>query len=157
METELARYYGWPAYWLPGTFAAGIMSPLPVPRAVPEGAPPVEGPGSNLRSTIEVAGYFIAAQDGELGHVEDFLFDDATWDLRYIVVDTRNWLPGKKVLVTPQWIEKITWAERQVHVDLEREKMRHSPPFDSQLPLSREYEERLHDYYGRRKYWLGPA
>jgi hypothetical protein len=71
-----------------------------------------------------------------------------------MVVDTRNWWPGKKVLVAPQWVTEISWGEAQVHVDMTREQIKNSPEFDPAAPVNRTYEERLFDYYGRPKYWL---
>jgi hypothetical protein len=108
---------------------------------------------SHLRSTREVIGYNIQASDGEIGHVEDFIVDDETWIIRYMVVNTRDWLPGKKVLVAPRWIEKVTWAESKVYVELTRESVKNSPEFDPSAPVNREYETKLYDYYGRPKYW----
>jgi hypothetical protein len=107
----------------------------------------------HLRSTREVIGYHIQARDGEIGHVEDFIADDQTWAIQYMVVDTRNWLPGRKVLIAPAWIEKVDWLERLVHVDLLRETIQNSPEFDPSAPVNRAYEVRLYDYYGRPKYW----
>jgi hypothetical protein len=70
-----------------------------------------------------------------------------------MVVDTRNWLPGRKVLVTPPWIESIEWAERQVQVDLTKQGVKESPEYDPAQPVNREYEVLLYDYYGRPHYW----
>jgi len=156
-EAELAKYYGWPAYWAHSAFIPGVL--VPAPPAVPSRTELTESLSAesgdpHLRSTNEVIGYHLAARDGEFGHVEDFILDDSTWHIRYMVVDTRNWLPGKRVLVTPQWIESIVWKERKVHLDLLQEAIRKSPEFDVKLPVSREYEERLLDYYGRPKYWV---
>ena len=67
-----------------------------------------------LRSANEVINYRIGATDGEIGHVEDFIVDDETWAIRYMVIDTRNWLPGRKVLVAPQWIESATWPPNRL-------------------------------------------
>ena len=75
----------------------------------------------HLRSTHGVSGHHIQALDGEIGHVEDFIIDDETWAIRYLIVDTHNWWPGKKVLVSPQWIERVSWGERKVFVNLSRE------------------------------------
>ena len=58
---------------------------------------------------LAVDGHHIQATDGEIGHVEDFIIDDETWAIRYLIVDTQNWWPGKKVLVSPQWIERVSW------------------------------------------------
>jgi len=71
---------------------------------------------SHLRSTTAVTGYHIEAEDGEIGHVAGFVMDDETWAIRYIEVATRNWWPGKKVLVSPAWIQKVSWAESNVYV-----------------------------------------
>jgi hypothetical protein len=68
-------------------------------------------------------------------------------------VDPRKWLPGKKVLVSPQWIEKVEWSDRKVYVDLPEETIKNSPEFDPSSSVNRDYENRLYDYYGRRKYW----
>jgi sporulation protein YlmC with PRC-barrel domain len=78
------------------------------------------GPDPHLRSTREVTGYYIQAEDGQIGHVEDFIVDDDTWIIRYLVINTRNWLPGKKVLVAPQWVDRVSWLGSKVFVDLPR-------------------------------------
>ena len=75
--------------------------------------PGLESADSHLRSTAEVTGYHIEASDGEIGHVKDFIVDDETWAIRYLEVDTQNWWPGKKVLVSPQWINRVSWPDVQ--------------------------------------------
>lgn len=161
LEVELHNYYNWPYYWVGGGLASDAMTAIP-PHGITEqlrredeklasGELGIADP--HLRSTREVIGYHIQATNGEIGHVEDFIVDDETWTIRYMVVDTKNWLPGKKVLVAPVWIESLHWAEAKVHVNLTRDKIEKSPEFDPAVPVSREYEERLHDFYGRPKYW----
>ena len=76
-----------------------------------------------------MSGYHIQAADGEIGHVEDFIIDDETWAIRYLIIDTRNWWPGKKVLVSPQWIERVSWSESKVFVNLPRETIKQSPEY----------------------------
>ncbi len=120
----------------------------------PEPAP--EAGTHVLRSADEVMGYHIEALDDAIGHVEDFIVDDESWKLRYIVVDTRNWLPGRKVLVAPDWIDSIRWVDQMVAVSLSREEISESPEFDPTVPINREYETRLYDYYGRPAYWAAP-
>ncbi|MDA3923836.1 MAG: PRC-barrel domain-containing protein [Kiritimatiellae bacterium] len=66
-----------------------------------------------LRSMQKVRGYHIQGSDGEIGHVDDFIIDDETWAIRYLVVDTKNWWREKKVLVSPQWIERVSWDEAE--------------------------------------------
>ena len=106
-----------------------------------------------LRSIEELHGYTIHATDGDIGTVHAFFFDDKTWAIRYIAVDTVNWWPGKKVLVAVTWIEYVDWAESRVHVDLSRDQVKGSPEFDATAPVNRDYESRLYDYYGRPAYW----
>jgi len=111
----------------------------------------------HLRSTGVVTGYHIETTDGEIGHVEGFVVDDESWSIRYIEVATRNWLPGKKVLVSPEWIERVSWADSRVRVELSREAIKEAPEYDEFGPLTREYENRLYFHYGRPPYWLHDA
>jgi sporulation protein YlmC with PRC-barrel domain len=107
----------------------------------------------HLRSSQEVFGYYIQARDGDIGHVEDFIIEDKNWTIQYMVVDTQNWIPGKKVLVAPTWIEQVDWDEAKVLVDLKEETIRNSPEYDPSSQLNRQYETDLHDHYERPKYW----
>ena len=151
-EIALQRYYGWPAYWNLGTiYVPGAMGPANAAAMSPEVIPSEGDP--HLRTTREVIGYHIHASDGEIGHVEDFLIDDQTWVIRYMEVETRNWLPGKKVLVAPNWIQAVSWPERHVLVHLTRADIADSPQYDESKPLDREYETALHEHYDRPKYW----
>ena len=70
-----------------------------------------------------------------------------------MIVNTRNWLPGQKVLMAPVRIASINWKERKVNVDLATEQIKESPKYDPSAPVNREYESRLYDFYGRPKYW----
>ena len=81
----------------------------------------------HLRSSRAVIGYHIHAGDGDIGHVEDFLVDDYFWTIRYMIVDTTYWWPGKRVLVAPVWIERVDWDRSSVHVTLTREQIKNSP------------------------------
>lgn len=143
MEVDLHGYYGWPPYWHAAPYIAAAQASA---QRREKGDP-------HLRSTREVIGYHIRATDGEIGHVDDFVVDDKAWAIRYMVVDTRNWLPGKKVLVAPQWTMDVDWAGRRVNVDLTKDTIENGPEFDPSQPVNREYEVRLYDYYGRPHYW----
>jgi hypothetical protein len=118
---------------------------------------PAEEPGKSgdvhLRSAEEVRGYHIQGTDGPMGHVHDFIIDDETWEVRYLVIDTRNWWLDKKVLVSPHWANRVSWTEGEVFVDLSRRAIKNSPKWDAAAPINREYEARLYDYYGRPVYW----
>jgi hypothetical protein len=155
-EDELRHYFGWANYWV-GDPLFGDPTLSPEPIAASAGMAREESPDPrsdpHVESTRDVTGYHIQAVDGEIGHVEDFIVDDRAWTIRYIVAGTRNVLPGKKVLIAPQWVEKFEWAAAKMHVDLTCFSIRNAPPYDSAASIDREYESRLHDYYGRPKYW----
>lgn len=148
MEHDLHAYYGWRPYW---SGSAPMLSGQEL-EAVKEKRGAAEA-DPHLRSTREVTGYQIQASDGDIGHVADFIVDDDLWVIRYLVIDTRNWLPGKKVLVSPAWVESVDWPERKLQIDLKRETIKACPEFDPSAPINREYEIRLYDFYGRPKYW----
>ena len=102
----------------------------------------------------DVSGHDIQATDGEIGHVEDFIIDDETWVIRYLIIDTRNWWPGKKVLLSPKWIERVSWSESKVFVNLLRENIKHSPEYTEESLITRDYETHLHRHYKRQGYWV---
>jgi len=155
-EEAYYRHFGWPYYWA-GPYLWG-PTPYPVPPAGPiesslqSNAQPASAPAGDphLRSTDDVTGYHLRARDGEIGHVEDFLYDDRDWSIRYLVVGTRNWRPGKQVLVPPSWIDAIHWEDRTVDVDAGREEIRLAPAYDPGRILTPEYEEELSRYYAER-------
>ncbi len=170
MERDHASYYGYGAYWMgPYLWGAGALpvAALPDPDMVPSestsrweaGQAVREDATQNdddvhLRSSETVNGYAIAGTDGDIGHVQDILFDDESWAIRYLIVDTRNWLPGgKKTVISIQWIESISWLESSVQVRLTREQIKNSPEYDEHARVERDYEDRLHQHYGRPGYW----
>ena len=151
-EEAYYGHYGWPMYWH-GSYMWGAY-----PFIVRSGKEPAErAPGEkawdpNLRSTQAVTDYYIEAEDGAIGHVEDFIIDDETWAIRYLVIDTKNWWPGKKVLISPRWIERVSWEESKVFVRLPREAFKQAPEYTEESLLTREYESRLHGHYNRQGY-----
>ncbi len=155
-EREYYGYYGWGSYW-GGPFPWGAYSyPYPGPATAEEERPAGDEEKEwdpHLRSVRNVTGYNIEASDGEIGHVEDFVIDDVTWAIRYLIVDTRNWWPGKKVLISPQWIERVSWSNSKVFVNLTRDAIKQAPEYADDSVLNREYEAGLHGHYGRDGYW----
>jgi hypothetical protein len=155
-QFELAYYgyYGLPTYWT-GPFSWGSY-PYPTRdrEQWKESTQGKQGWDLHLRSTGDGTGHHIQALNGEIGHVEDFVIDDGTWAIRYFVVDTHNWWPGKKVLVSPQWIERVSWDERKVFVNLNRETIKESPELTDESLLTRDYEARLYKHYDRKGYWV---
>jgi hypothetical protein len=93
------------------------------------------------------------ATDGELGHVEDFLADEQSWAIRYLIVDPRSWWPGDHVLVGTEWITGVSWDDSTVVLDVDRESVRSAPRWDPGQAPDRAYETRLHGHYRRRGYW----
>jgi sporulation protein YlmC with PRC-barrel domain len=152
-EESYYGHYEWPIYW-GGPFMWGSYPNIVRDRAMWKDATlGVNAWDPHLRSTHEVNDYHIQATDGEIGHVDDFIIDDETWAIRYLIVDTRNWWPGKKVLVSPQWIERVSWDESKVFVNLSRETIKQSPEYTEKSLLTREYETGLHSHYNRQGYW----
>jgi hypothetical protein len=163
-EAALAQYYNYQPYWTGtsvwgmGLYPIGLAAPAlhtavrpPSPATNTASTPAVKDqppPGDrHLRSTREVIGYDIQASDGAIGHVEDFLVDTESWMLRYMIVDTKNWWPGKKVLVAPAWIDTIAWATRDVRIAMSRQKIKEAPPYDPAQPVDQAYKERIRAYY----------
>jgi hypothetical protein len=107
-----------------------------------------------LRSTDYVIGHQIQAADGEVGHVQGYIVDDERWTIRYLIIDTGNWWPATRVLVSPQWIEHVSWGERKVFINLSREAIKRSPEYTEKSLLTRDYEAGLHSHYNRQGYWV---
>lgn len=130
---------------------------LDLSREQVENAPPLEPLAASvsepadphLRDSGEVMGYHLQARDGELGHVHDLVLDDQDWGVRYFVVGTGNWWPGKKVLVAPIWVDRVSWADRAIFVDLERELIRAAPAYDPDQIIGHDDEVRLYAHYGK--------
>jgi hypothetical protein len=101
----------------------------------------------------EVEGYGVGVVDGDIGHIAEFMIDEKDWTIRYLVVDTRNWWPGKHVLMSPRWIERVSWDDRKVYADLARDTIKDAPEYTQDSVISREYEVELFLHYSREGYW----
>jgi len=162
-EKQLHGHFGWPTYWsganenfqVWGMYDTPIelMNTEPDHQTVPE--PSEED--QKLRSVNEIKGdfngYHIQARDGEIGHVSDFIIDDQNWKIRYLMVETRNWLPGKFVVLSTDWIEEINWREQRVAVNLTKEKVKNGPYFDPDRTITREDEKNLYESYDKEPYF----
>ena len=109
-----------------------------------------------LRNSNQLKGLAIHATDGELGSVAELYFDDESWAIRYLIVETGGWLSGKKVLVSPYSVISTDWEARSVRVALTKIQVENSPSIDTQKPVSRQHEATLLDYYHYPYYWGGP-
>jgi hypothetical protein len=156
-ERDYHQYYGAQYYWgSTGLWGTGI-SPVALVGDERGQAQPEQGEGPpgdvHLRSIREIRGYHIQGTDGAVGHVVDFIVDDETWQVRYLVVDTSNWWLGKKVLVAPTWTSGVSWDDRKIYLDVDRKAVKESPSWDAEAAVNREYEATLLDYYDRPRYW----
>lgn len=106
-------------------------------------------PTGRLRGTSEVRGYSIHASDGEIGHVSDFFLTAALNQISYLVIDTGNWLPGRKVVIPPAFVRSIQWNGSRVDLALTRAEIRNTPGYDEEaFPfISSDFENALRDYY----------
>ncbi len=162
-EMRHADVYRWPYYWV-GGYVWGMEATPDILYARAKYLDPKKEKDPlweadldldkvHMRSVNEVTGYKISAEDGDFGHVHDFIVEDDVWTIRYLVISTRNWLPGKKVLISPEWISRIDWIYADVEVSLSMDTIKNAPEFNPSEPINREYEKRLHDFYGRPRYW----
>jgi uncharacterized protein YrrD len=163
-ETEYYGYYDWPNYWdgmgtwggawYPGGLLKHSLeyAETPEQKAIDEEHTQArEHADANLRSTKEVSGYAISAADGHIGHIDDFIVDDETWMIRYLAVNNLDWWHGKTILLPPEWIEKVNWAQRSVTVDVTRDQVKNAPEWDSDNPITSAFEDKLYEYYARQR------
>lgn len=108
-----------------------------------------------LRNIEELEKYGVQANDGPIGHVKDFFFDDESWVVRYLIVDTGGWLSNRKVLISPISIGKLEADKKILQVLLTREQVKNSPDIDTDMPVSRQHEMSYLGYYGYPYYWGG--
>ena len=136
-ESELLRHYGYPDYWsadgIWGTHEnpAALRGATPVSASTSQGRTSVELDVQPLRSTKEIIGYHLHATDGEIRHVEDFLIGQESWRIRYLQVDTSNWIGGKRVVVSPEALRRLDRVGGTLHVGLTRAQIKESPSFES--------------------------
>ena len=109
-----------------------------------------------LRTFTSLCDYTIGATDGDIGSIEDVYFDDLSWTVRYLVVDTGTWLSGRKVLLSPASLRGVDPAVPRILTELTRRQVKESPSIDTQKPVSRQHETEFLSYYGYSPYWAGP-
>ncbi|HZW11970.1 MAG TPA: PRC-barrel domain-containing protein [Noviherbaspirillum sp.] len=168
-EAELHRHYGYSYYWTgPYMWGEGVYPGILEERPFDEpgaGTDTVEH-GESAKSAQSAAGhnadehvpdnrhlfsckdvmsYAIRTPDESFGHVEDLLFDDDDWSVQFLVIDPRNWWPGKPVLVSPSLIDHISSEDRSVVMGITRDELEHCPAYDSRNPPpSKPHRPRMH-------------
>jgi uncharacterized protein YrrD len=137
-EIQLYEHYPWLSYWGSGFFPGGDglignSNLLPVTdESILENNDENKEQAikSHLLSTHQLTGYQMHATDGEIGYLDDFIIDDQTWKVEFLVIDIRKWLAGKKVLVAPKWVKEIQWENSLVIADLSVDSVKNSPVFN---------------------------
>ncbi len=164
-EINVYDYYGRSPYWGAGLYWGGygyVGGPMAASHDPESGRREQEFADArrrdddpHLRSIEAVTGYHIHASDGEIGHLEDCLVDDADWRIHYLVVDTKNWWPGKKVLISPGSARDIDWTDRLVNLNVDRQRVKDSPEYGASTTVDQAYEEKFLTYYGIK--WVAGA
>jgi len=141
-ERRYYEHFGWVPYWQ---------------SAEQDGEDEARDEGAerspHLHAASELAGCGIETRDGAEGHVADLVLDLESWMIRYLEVDTRRWLPGRKVLLAPAWIERLSWGDRTVVAALDRGTIESAPDYEPDKPITRDYEIELYKHYGSQQYW----
>lgn len=106
-----------------------------------------------LFRTSSTTGFRVQATDGSIGFVRDLLFDDATWKIRWLVIDTGQFEPGRQVIIPPQAVGQTVHDQEQILVSLTRAQIEGSPGIEADAPVSRQMEQHTSDYYGWDPYW----
>jgi hypothetical protein len=171
-EAEYSSFYGYPYYW----GGSGLWGAAYYPGAMLTTADYAGSGGDylavrvenerrareaqlsdhgnpHLRSCQAVTGYHISAVDGEIGHLQGLLVDEESWAIRYLIVNTSNWWLGHLVLVAPSWISNVSWLQKSITVNLTRQAIQKSPPYDPARQPDRPQETLLHEHYGHHGYW----
>lgn len=171
-EMQYLEYYGYPFYWGDaGLWGGGVYPNMMMPNyagfiSTPHAVNPEaeeayaradaarhQDDDPHLRSCKAVMDYHIQAVDGDIGHVQGLLVDEETWAIRYFIVDTSNWWLGHLVLIAPQWIQKVSWSDKTVSVDLTRQSVKDAPAYDAAAQMNREQEVNIFKHYGHPAYW----
>jgi hypothetical protein len=163
-EEELHDYYAWSYYWGYPLYYNSLGTELYpniqytdmfTSRTINEERDKNRTLEENhLRSTREVIGYTVQTKNGDFGYVDDFLVDLDDWVIRYLVLNTGDFLPGRKILTAAHWVREISWDNRAVCFDIDINTLRNGPSYDPSVPLTRDFERRVYEYYELTPYWV---
>lgn len=153
MQALLYDYYGWDPYWgathfgpvLPNAESEIVLDAAR--RATEAQLPPLDG-ADHLHGVASVKDYYVHAVDGDIGHVENILADDANWEIRYFVIATRNWWPGKIVQLSPYAVKNIDWFGEHINMNVTRDQVRSAPAWDPLAMMDKASEDALHSHFG---------
>lgn len=153
LERHLYDYYNWRPILGDSTFGENpIASRFSAPPLFESPAPAEttiskDDSDPHLRSLAATSGYHILASDGAIGATADSLIDDDGWVIPFLVVDTGNWWFGAQVLISPHAVKDISWADREVRLNVTRYQVRTSPPWSPAADTDPAYEAELHEHY----------
>jgi len=160
-EKSLYDYYDWDPAWGGSYFGQGTMVADLEPvmyfdqdtvRGAAGNGFHLEAGDPHLRSLSEVKGYHVHANDGDIGHVQDVLLDDAKWLILYVIIDTKNWWVGQHVLISPYAVTHLEYPDQKIRVDTTMAKIRSSPPWKPEELIDELYQAKLHHHYNWPKY-----
>jgi hypothetical protein len=162
MEAILYDYYGWDPYWGASYFGGAVLPNAEskivadaAQRAADAKVPPLDG-AEHLHSVAEFKGYYVHALDGDIGHVENLFADDANWDIRYLVIATRNWWPGKIVQLSPYAVKDVDWFGERLNMKVSRDQVKSAPIWDPLTMVDEVSEDALHRHFGWPGYRRSP-
>lgn len=148
-EEILHRHYEWSPYWGAALDPFyGIIPPSPriawhsLSEETRKSMEKLRNGDSRLESALEVDGYKLACLEGDFGHICDFLADEVSWRMKYLVVKAGNWLLGRKVVIDCALVQDIEWLDSTVHVSLSRKDLEKSPSYDPRV-VDAAYERAL--------------
>jgi hypothetical protein len=152
-EEQYASHYAYPAYWGGpqvwgwAGFPGALAGPPPPEYVRPQ---PGDRARGAIRSVLALRGAHVHARDGEIGHVDDCVVDDQSWRIRYLLVDTSNWIGGTHVFVPTEAISEFDWANNRLSVNLTTDRVRNAPRYDPDRPIDTFVEQALDTYYNLR-------
>ncbi|CAN5632005.1 hypothetical protein BH09VER1_BH09VER1_15000 [soil metagenome] len=137
-EDEYFRYYGYPTYWREdatwGTKSLPAGLPFQVLPITEQQLAESSDDDLHLRSSNAITDYEVATSGGDIGHVTDFLMDDKSWQIRYLVIETGHWYSGKEIVISPKDVDQISYEDSAVTLNLTRESILKAPEYHA-LPL----------------------
>jgi hypothetical protein len=156
-EREWFNCYRYPYYWAGGYYPWGfgiVPGDLVVdPPGDVERVEDEEEGDPYLRSLEEVRSYNVEAEDDTFGHVEDLVMASQNWQIRYVVVETRKWLPGETVLLSPEWFSRFDWENKTLGCELTRDTIERIPKLARGMPVTRAFETALFEHFNKPAYW----
>jgi uncharacterized protein YrrD len=145
-EEEYYRYYGWPSYWDGGgMWGVGAFPAAPPPHLISINQAKGHRRSENaddphLRSTQALSGYHLQTNEGAIGHVADSIMDDKSWAIRHLVVETGHWYSGKEIVISPKHIDRISYEDSKVFVNVTKEAILEAPEYHMP-PLGAAYHD----------------